>query len=155
MKSRQDITDGPHHIFNKWWTFTSREIWKWKAAFYYIQESILLPTPLFFLLKYIHYQRYNALEKLRQLVVLLCKEFKILTEVFTNDDAEMCSTVFPDPPIHLSSADTRAVERHPCQITYVLHTWWDGAPFPAQSCRSWKLKQKSSGPLITDSRGSM
>lgn len=28
MKSRQDVTDGPHLIFNKWWTFMSHEIWK-------------------------------------------------------------------------------------------------------------------------------
>lgn len=52
-------------------------------------------SPLLF--KYIHYQRYSALEKPRQSLVLLCKEFKILTKVFTNKDAETCSVSFKTP----------------------------------------------------------
>lgn len=65
-----------------------------------VESCILLySAKVFFplLFKYIHYQRYGALEKLRQLLVLLCKEFKILTKVFTNNDAEMCTVSFKTP----------------------------------------------------------
>lgn len=67
-----------------------------------VESCILLysakfPHPvLYILFKYIHYQRYSALEEPRQLLALLCKEFKILSEVFTNEDAELCG-VFQDP----------------------------------------------------------
>lgn len=70
-----------------------------KLHFYYIQERWGGFCSLLF--KYIHYQRCSALEKLRQLLVLLCKEFEILGKVFMNSDAEMCRVSFktPDPSI--------------------------------------------------------
>lgn len=87
----------------------SHEIWKYKAAFLLYSAKVGGFCSLLF--KYIHYQRCSALEKLRQLLVLLCKEFEILGKVFMNSDAEMCRVSFktPDPSIqswHLSRKET-------------------------------------------------